>query len=137
MAIRAVVSSKEDGRICLSQRELLGTWEENAALYAPGETVTGIIRSVEEYGVFIELTPNLAGLAEPKEGATVGAAVTVYIKSILPDKMKIKLIVVDTFEYEYAPVPPRYFFNGTHIDRFLYSPPEAARCVETVFYTIW
>ena len=134
MDIRAVVRSIDDaGRICLTHKELLGTWQENAALLTPGETVAGIVRSVESYGIFVELAPNLAGLAEPKEGVRAGQQAGVYIKSILPEKMKIKLIVVDTFEYEYAPVPPRYFFNGTHIDRFLYSPPEAARCVETVF----
>ena len=48
-------------------RELLGTWEENAELFTPGETVTGVIRSIEDYGVFIELMPNLAGLAELEE----------------------------------------------------------------------
>ncbi|MFQ9126477.1 MAG: hypothetical protein ACLR4Z_06430 [Butyricicoccaceae bacterium] len=29
-----------------------------------GETVRGVVRSVEPYGVFIELAPNLSGLAE-------------------------------------------------------------------------
>ena len=44
------------------------TWnmEENAALFKTGETVAGIVRSIESYGIFIELTPNLAGLAEPR-----------------------------------------------------------------------
>mgnify|MGYP002230072907 FL=1 len=45
----------------LTLRELLGTWSENAACFAAGETVVGIVRSVEEYGVFIEIAPNLAG----------------------------------------------------------------------------
>ncbi len=133
MEIRAVVSSKEEGRICLSQRELLGTWEENAALFSQGETVTGIIRSVEEYGVFIELTPNLAGLAEPKEGAVVGSAVTVYIKSILPDKMKLKLIIIDFQEGAVRPKTPHYFTETTHLSRWLYSPPQCAKRIESVF----
>ena len=42
---------------------MLGTWAENAALFSPGQTVTGVVRSVEDYGIFVELTPNLAGLA--------------------------------------------------------------------------
>ena len=63
--IKAVVKSiDENGRITLSQKELLGTWEENASKFAPGETVPGVIRSVEDYGIFVELAPNLAGLAE-------------------------------------------------------------------------
>ena len=55
----------DTGRISLTHRELLGTWAENAAQFAAGETVCGIVRSVEDYGVFIELAPNLSGLAEP------------------------------------------------------------------------
>ena len=47
MDIFGVVSSLENNRICLSQRELLGTWEENAALFSQGETVAGVVRSVE------------------------------------------------------------------------------------------
>jgi chorismate synthase len=94
MDIYAVVTSIEDSRICLSQRELLGTWEENAALFAQGETVMGIVRSVEDYGIFVELTPNLAGLAEPREGVRVGQHAGVYIKNILAEKMKLKMAEV-------------------------------------------
>ena len=121
------------GRIFVSQRELLGTWEENAALFSPGQTVAGIIRSVESYGVFVELTPNLAGLAEPKDGVTVNRSAAVYIKSIIPEKMKIKLIIIDTFDYRYNPQPPQYFQNSDHISRFLYSPENCRKRVESVF----
>ena len=60
----AIKNRDPQGRIVLTLRELLGTWSENAACFAAGETVVGIVRSVEEYGVFIEIAPNLAGLAE-------------------------------------------------------------------------
>lgn len=86
--IRAVVKSIENGKITLSHKELLGTWQENADAYSIGETVTGIVRSVEDYGIFVELTPNLAGLAEVKEGVCVHDMVSVYIKAIIPEKMK-------------------------------------------------
>lgn len=134
MDIRAVIRAKDsEGRVCLSHKELLGTWSENACRIAPGETVAGIVRSVESYGIFVELAPNLAGLAEPREGVRPGQQASVYIKSILPDKMKIKLIIIDTFAYEYEPAPPEYFFTGSHMDRFSYSPEGAERRVETVF----
>ena len=82
--IRAVIKSiANDGKITLSHKELLGTWEENIEMYSSGQTVTGVIRSVEEYGVFVEITPNLAGLAEPYLGAKVGKQASVYIKSII------------------------------------------------------
>ena len=122
MDIRVVIKSIEDGRITLTQKELLGTWEENVAQFHTGETVAGIVRSVEPYGIFVELAPNLAGLAEVKEGVMPGQQASVYIKSILPSRMKIKLIIIDTFDYSYRPAAPNYFFKGTHIDRFVYSP---------------
>lgn len=131
--IRVVVRQiAEDGKITVSQKELLGTWEENAALFSPRQTVSGIIRSVEEYGVFVELTPNLAGLAEPKEGVRVGQVAGVYIKSILPEKMKIKLIIIDSFFGDYRP-DLTYFFTGNHLDRFDYSPAQCPRKISTVF----
>ena len=83
------------GRIWLTHRELLGTWKENAARFRSGQTVTGIVRSKMDYGIFIELTPNLSGLAEPTEDCHLGDTVSVYIKSIQPDKGKIKLVVVE------------------------------------------
>ena len=131
--IRAVVKRLEGGRLFLSHKELLGTWEENASLFQSGEAVPGIIRSVEEYGVFVELTPNLAGLAEPRDDVFPGQQASVYIKSLLPEKMKVKLIIVDAFEAPLRPAPPAYFVEGDHIDRFVYSPPSSPRRVETIF----
>ena len=133
MDIRAVVRSKENGRISLSHKELLGTWEQNAARFRAGETVSGIVRSVEHYGAFVELAPNLAGLAESRDGVEAGQQASVYIKSIIPEKMKIKLIIIDTFDYKYNPKPPEYFCKERHIDRFLYSPEGCKKHVESVF----
>ena len=134
MDIRALVRQKEpDGRISLSHRELLGTWAENAALFNVGETVTGIVRSVEDYGVFVEIMPNLAGLAERREDVEAGCGVSVYIKSIIPERMKIKLVLVDSFPHDAAPPPPHYFFTGSHMDRFVYSPCSSVKYIETRF----
>ncbi len=118
--IKVIVNANVNGRIYLTHKELLGTWSENAALFSPGETVPGIVRSVEEYGIFIELTPNLAGLAEPREGIVPGDSVSVYIKTIIPDKMKIKLIIVDVCDCS-PQTPLKYFINSAHIDRWEYS----------------
>lgn len=132
--ILAVVKEIDpDGRIHLTHKELLGTWQENADLFLAGETVAGIIRSVEDYGVFVELSPNLAGLAEPFADVHPGQHASVYIKSILPDKMKIKLIIVDAFDAPYSPQPVTYFITGGHIERWQYSPQECPRVVETRF----
>ena len=45
-------------------------------------------------GVFIELTPNLIGMAEYTEELKYGESVDVCIKRILPEKKKVKLTIV-------------------------------------------
>jgi len=45
-------------------------------------------------GIFIELKPNLVGLAEYKEGMEYGQKVKVYIKKIIKDRKKIKLLII-------------------------------------------
>lgn len=132
--IKAVVKDFDSfGRVTLSHKELLGTWEENAALFSVGETVSGVVRSVESYGVFIELTPNLAGLAEYSSDVFVGQYTGVYIKSIIKEKMKFKLIIVDAFDADYPRKKPVYFTQSDHIDYFRYSPENADKLIETRF----
>lgn len=128
------------GRIFTTHRELLGTWEENASLFSPGQTVAGTVRSIEKYGIFVELTPNLAGLAECKPHIEAGQSAAVFIKSILPDRMKIKLILIDSTVSREKPGELRYFYRPakgaaapTHIDRWLYSPAACERRIETDF----
>lgn len=123
----------EAGRITLTHKELLGTWEENAASFKVGETVSGTIRSIESYGVFVELTPNLSGLAEYTDSVDEGDYASIYIKSIIPEKMKFKLIIVDSFKAEYTKEKPIYFINDNHIDYFRYSPEKSLKIIETVF----
>ncbi|MBQ2943134.1 MAG: S1 RNA-binding domain-containing protein [Ruminococcus sp.] len=133
MDIKAIIKSIENGRISLSHKELLGTWQENADNFRAGETVAGIIRSIENYGAFVELSPNLAGLAESKDSVRVGQQASVYIKSINPEKMKVKLIIVETFDYKYSPQKPKYFFEGEHMDEFLYSPANCEKRIVSTF----
>ena len=136
-AIYCVVKSIDaDGRIYASTRELLGTWEENAAGFTEGQTVSGIVRSVESYGIFIELAPNLAGLAEFKQGVTKESLASVYIKSIIKEKMKIKLIIIDSQPSEELYSPLKYFTDVekiSHIDGWTYSPPGARKVVSSSF----
>ena len=129
----AIKTRDVQGRIVLTLRELLGTWSENAACFAAGETVVGIVRSVEEYGVFIEIAPNLAGLAEPDASLKPGQSVSVYIKSILPDKMKIKLVVVNKNLGQALRFEPHYFVTRGRIKKWIYSTPQSRKQIETIF----
>ena len=131
--IKAIIKNIDDeGRITLTRKELLGTWEENISMFSQGQTVSGIVRSIENYGIFVELTANLAGLAEPKDNVYIGQQASVYIKSIIPEKMKIKLIIIDSFEGMNTS-PEKYFYEGNHVDRFEYSPPECYKKIITEF----
>ena len=121
------------GRFVLTIRELLGTWEENAAAFTAGETVVGIVRSVEEYGTFIEIAPNLAGLAESCPDLRPGQAVSVYIKNILPEKMKIKLVIVNHALNQRHRFELRYFITEGRLDHWLYSTPGSHKRIETDF----
>ncbi len=85
---------KDTGRVILTYKELFGTWEENIAKFKEGTNVEGIARDREKNGIFVELTPNLVGLAEHRSGVEYGQKVIVYIKKIVPEKKRIKLVIV-------------------------------------------
>ncbi len=123
----------EFGRIALTHKELLGTWEENAEKYRAGETAAGIIRSIEPYGIFVELAPNLAGLAEWRDDVRVGQRAAVYIKNIIPEKMKIKLVIVDTQNAETCHKEPDYFISEGRLGYWRYSPENSIKVIETYF----
>ena len=130
----AVKSRDTEGRIVLTMKELLGTWMENASWFHPGETVRGEVRSVKEYGSFIELAPNLSGLADAREDLRPGDGVSVYIKSIRPERMKIKLQVIEKLPPLAEPEPLRYQITDGVLDRWVYSPAGYEKpAVETVF----
>ncbi len=129
--ILAVIShiDTERNRIFLTHRELLGTWSENASGFEIGQTVRGIVRGIEDYGIFVELAPNLSGLAEYRDDVKIGSCVSVFIKSIIPEKMKIKLIIIDISEerFENIILKENYILSGQHIDIWNYSPKESTK----------
>jgi len=87
---------KESNKIVLSYKELLGNWEDNVKDFTEKTVVEGTVKEADKYknGIFIELRPNLVGLAEYKEGLEYGQKVNVYIKKIIKDKKKIKLLII-------------------------------------------
>ena len=110
----AIKSRDVQGRFVLTIRELLGTWAENAAAFTVGETV-------------------VAGLAESCPDLRPGQAVSVYIKNILPEKMKIKLVIVNHSLGQSHRFELHYFITEGHIDHWLYSTPESHKRIETDF----
>ncbi len=134
--ILAVVSAidPEKRRFTMTHKELLGTWMENASWFSPGETVRGIVRSVKDYGCFVELAPNLSGLSDAREGIVPGDSVSVYIKSMRPERMKIKLQIIEKLPKLPEPLPLCYQITDGCLDRWVYSPANYERPpMETVF----
>lgn len=125
--IHAAILSLDDiqGLVHLTGRELLGTWEENAADFRAGQTVTGIVRSIMPYGAFVELSPNLSGLAEPHPGLDPGNRVSVYIRSILPQSHKVKLNILEVLP-PLPPNPPVFRITRGHLDSWEYYPGSRA-----------
>jgi len=109
-------------RITMTHRELLGSWMENASYFHAGETVQGIVRSIKEYGTFIELSPNLSGLADSRESLSPGENVSVFIKSINPERMKIKLQIIEKLPQKQDIIPLRYQITDGILDHWVYSP---------------
>ena len=87
---------RNNERFLLTYKELLGSWEENIKDFSEGDIVTGIVRETEKgkNGIFVELKPNLIGLADYKENMEYGEKVKVSIRRIIPEKKKVKLVFV-------------------------------------------
>ena len=137
--ILAVISAVDPAipRFTLTHKELLGSWLENAGQFHPGETVPGVIRAVKDYGCFVELTPNLSGLAEGKEDLAPGDRVSVYIKSIRPERMKVKLQIIRRLPEEDIPLPLHYRITDGSLSHWIYSPPDYENeAVETRFTSL-
>ena len=92
------------------------------ARFRVGETVPGIVRSCKPYGCFVELTPNLSGLADSREDIPEGRLVSVYIRSIQPQTGKIKLQMVQELGQPDFPTPLHYQITGGSVSGWRYRP---------------
>lgn len=126
ICVAVLMTDDREGFIHLTGRELLGTWEENAEQFRQGQTVTGTVRSILPYGVFIELTPNLSGLAEPTAGIGVGDHVSVYLRAILQEKHKVKLTILEKLPSPASAPELTYFITSGHIGKWEYYPGSRA-----------
>ena len=59
--------------------------------------------------------------------------VPLVVKNIIPERMKIKLVIVDHYEAAPEKREEKYFFTGEHMNSFRYSPECCPRNTETVF----
>lgn len=96
--IKVMIKSidEKEKKINFTHKELLGNWEDNIKDLEEKMVIKGIIKEPDKQkkGIFVELKPNLVGMAEYKEGYNYGDIVDVFVKKINKDKKKIKLNIL-------------------------------------------
>lgn len=80
-----------------------------------------------DYGCFVELAPNLSGLTDQREDLREGDGVSVTIRSIRPERMKIKLQVIEVLPPAEPPETLPYWITDGVLDRWVYSPANCER----------
>lgn len=134
----------DNGKIQLSHKELLGTWEQNISNFEPGQAVVGTVISIQSYGIFVRIAQNLSGLASlisENQNLTVaeGDQVSVFIKAIYPETMKVKLNIINKLGSKEKPINFKYYIKEGRIDKWVYNPgnydysKDNKRIVETTF----
>ena len=85
---------RDTGKIELSYKEQLGTFEDNVKKIKEGDILEGTVKNRIKTGIFVEIKPGLVGLAEHVSGIEYGQKVLVCIKKINMEKQKIKLVII-------------------------------------------
>lgn len=85
--------------------EVISQWNAEYAIYkdrlVPGTVVPGTVKAIADYGVFVDLIPGtlMVGLGfydlDRFRYMEVGHYVTVYIRQVIPEKLKIKIELRD------------------------------------------
>lgn len=134
MHLKVVYKGIVNNGYVVSHKELLGTWEENISNFKSGEFCQGIIRETKPYGAFIEIAPNLTGLADyPSDfNIHVGDSVCVLFKSYNPEKLKVKLSIVRISDVSYH-VNYDYFVKEGILTDWVYTPKDSMKKIETKF----
>ena len=122
------------GRVYLTHRELLGTWAENAARFQAGMTVPGIVRRAQGVWGLCGAHPESVRPGGAEKRPAGGDRVSVYIKAILPERMKIKLLAIDDPAPLNRPAPLEYFLTQGQIEKWKYAPEGCVKVgAETIF----
>lgn len=133
-SLKVVYKGKSSSGYVVSHKELLGTWEENVKDFTEGEVLLGIIRDIKPYGAFIEISPNLTGLADISEDSSykVGESVTVLFKSYNLEKQKVKLHIIKSSATDYKP-KYNYKVSDGRLEEWVYTPVGSKKEIKTVF----
>lgn len=110
--IPVILYNNARGRFTLTTIPFLGSFQENLDLLEDYSTVVGVVRSVQDYGAFVEITPNLVGLSGD-EGTSYkpGDKVSVCIRSVREDRTKLRIMIVDKVPKDTPCTIPRQWFG--------------------------
>ena len=106
-------------------------FENREAALALAKRIQTMSQDPSRYIVGIYLEENLIGMMNDTE--VVGDVVEVYIKNILPEKMKVKLVIMSKIKSHITDHNILYFTDSGHIDRWDYSSGNRRKNIFTVF----
>jgi small subunit ribosomal protein S1 len=85
---------KDTGRIDISIKDLMGSFESNVNNLKEGDLVDGIVRGRTKTGIFVELKGDLTAMADHISGVEYGQKVLVHIKRINNEKERIRVEII-------------------------------------------
>lgn len=85
---------KNTGKLSLSCKDLSDPWNDENLNFKVGDMLVGVAKNHHENSIFVEVKPNIVGLANYKSGISYGDKVRVIVKKISPENKKIKLEIL-------------------------------------------
>jgi small subunit ribosomal protein S1 len=85
---------KNTGKLSLTYKDLLDPWNDKNIDFKEGDMILGVAKKHHENSIFVEVKPNVVGLANYKSGISYGDKVRVIVKKISPENKKIKLEIL-------------------------------------------
>lgn len=86
--------NNDTGKIILSLKALCNNDIDYKEIHE-NDILSGVVRNQYKNGVFVEIKPNLVGLADKKLWVSYGDTVNVIVKKVSQDTQKIKLEILD------------------------------------------
>ena len=78
----------------MTYKDLLDPWNDKNIDFKEGDMILGVAKKHHENSIFVEVKPNVVGLANYKSGISYGDKVRVIVKKISPENKKIKLEIL-------------------------------------------
>lgn len=121
LELKVIKVDPEEFKLTLSRKVLLPhPWEKIKEKYKPGSRVKGVVKSITDFGVFVEVEPGVEGLIhlnelswktntpDPGEIVKEGDKVEVVVLSVDPERRRMALSLKRTQPDPWATIEERY-----------------------------